>query len=110
MEAEELARKIIEIIDGMGDNDLETIAVIEKYCQKLILEKVNTGMFKAGSVWKEEKMKKSAIDATIHPLDGEIWVDNLSNLATFNDGDKVKVIILKKDEHEKAEDNYNHRG
>lgn len=39
MDAEEFARKIIEIIDGMGDNDLETISVIEKYCQKLILEK-----------------------------------------------------------------------
>ena len=100
MDAEEFARKIIEIIDGMGDNDLETISVIEKYCQKFILEKVTTGMFKAGSVWKEEKMKRMAINATIHPLDGEIWVDNLSDLAPFNEGEEIKVIVLKKDDYE----------
>ena len=97
MDAEEFARKIIEIIDGMGDNDLETISVIEKCCQKLILEKVNTGMFKAGSVWKEEKMKKSAIDAIIHPYDREIWVDSSADLSPFNEDEEVKVILIKKD-------------
>lgn len=100
MDAEEFARKIIEIIDGMGDNDLETIAVIEKCCQKLILEKVNTGMFKAGATWKEEKMIKGAIKATVHPADGEIWVDCLFDLAPFNEEEEVKVIILKKDSYE----------
>jgi hypothetical protein len=96
MDAEEFARKIIEIIDGMGDNDLETISVIEKYCQKLILEKVNTGMFKAGAAWKEEKMKKEAIDATIHPYDREIWLESSADLVEYNEDEQIKVVILKK--------------
>ena len=95
MKAEELARKIIEIIDGMGDNNLETIAAIEECCKKLILEKVNTGMFKAGAAWKEEKMKKEAIKATVHPADGEIWVDCIFDLAPFKECEEVKVLIFK---------------
>ena len=93
MKAEELARKIIEIIDGMGDNNLETISVIEKYCQKLILEKVNTGMFKAGAEWKKKQLVNRAIWCEAHPRDGEIW-GSFEHL-NLHECEKVRVIIIK---------------
>lgn len=49
--------------------------------------------FKAGANWHKEQMMKNVIEATARPDDGEIWC----NLESFQleDGDKVKVIIIK---------------
>lgn len=56
--------------------------------------------FKAGAKWQKERISKQVLDATVHPSDGEIWVDCLFDLTPFKEDEEVKVIILKKDSHE----------
>ena len=48
-----------------------------------------------GANWQKERMSKHVLDATVHPLDGEIWVDCIFDLAPFKEDEKVKVIIIK---------------
>ena len=50
---------------------------------------------KFGANWKKEQMMAKAVDGTARPYDNEIWCI----LDSFNleDGDKVKVIIIKED-------------
>lgn len=44
--------------------------------------------------WQKQQMEKNAINATLHPDDCEIWV-NEGDLREYDDFEKVKVIILK---------------
>ena len=52
--------------------------------------------FKAGAKWDREQMMKEAVEGKIHPFDEEIWVEK-DSLKGFEDGDKVHIIIIKKD-------------
>ena len=46
-----------------------------------------------GAKWKEEQMMAKAIDGTVMPYDGEVWCD--LKTFNFNEGDKVKIVIVK---------------
>lgn len=48
-----------------------------------------------GAKWQKERISKQVLDATVHPSDGEIWVDCIFDLAPFKEDEKVKLIIIK---------------
>lgn len=52
-------------------------------------------MFKAGANWQKEQMMAKAVDGIAMPNDGEIWLDCIFDLAPYNEGEEVKVIIIK---------------
>lgn len=54
-------------------------------------------MFLLGSKWQKEQMMKEAVEGKIRPLDEEIWVEK-DSLSGFEDGDKVKLIIVKEEQ------------
>jgi hypothetical protein len=56
-----------------------------------------SGAFIAGANWQKEQMLKDAVEGTAHPEDCEIWVNLLGYGYKYNDGDKVKIIIVKED-------------
>lgn len=47
---------------------------------------------------EREDMMKDAVEGEVHPDDCEIWVNLIEYGYKFNDGDKVKVIVLKEEE------------
>ena len=49
--------------------------------------------FIAGAQWQKEQIMKNAVEAVIHPYDGEIWVDK-DLLSIYNDCQRVKLIII----------------
>lgn len=46
--------------------------------------------------WMREQMMQEAVEGKIRPLDEEIWVEK-DSLKGFEDGDKVRIIIVKED-------------
>ena len=51
-------------------------------------------VFKAGAQWQKERLMENAVEAVIHPYDGEIWVDK-DLLSIYDDCQRVKLIIIK---------------
>ena len=51
--------------------------------------------FKKGAQWQEQQMMKNSITTIIQEDDCGDLVPTLSNLKDFNEGDKVKVLIIK---------------
>lgn len=45
-----------------------------------------------------EQMMKEAIEGEVHPDDCEIWVNLVGYGYKFNDGDKVKLIVIKEED------------
>lgn len=76
---------------GYNDRGAATVDALEDNTQELAFAK---GFYR-GAKWQKEHMMIKAIDGTARPDDGEIWCD----LKPFNfkDGDKVKLIVIKKD-------------
>ena len=54
-------------------------------------------VFIAGAEWDREQMMKEAVEGKIHPDDYEIWVNLVRYGYKFNDGEKVRVIVLPKE-------------
>ena len=54
-------------------------------------------VFIAGAEWDREQMMKEAVEGKIHPDDYEIWVNLVGYGYKFNDGEKVRVIVLPKE-------------
>ena len=46
--------------------------------------------------WQKEQLMENAVEAVIHPYDGEIWV-NKDLLSIYDDCQRVKLIIIKED-------------
>ena len=44
-----------------------------------------------------DKMKAEAVEGIVHPYDSKIWVNLIGYGYKFNDGDKVRIIIVKED-------------
>lgn len=51
--------------------------------------------FIAGAKWQEEQMMRDAVDGEVHPDDCEIWVNLVGYGYKFNDGDMVRIVIVK---------------
>lgn len=50
--------------------------------------------FEKGAKWQKERLMENAVEAVIHPYDGEIWVDK-DLLSIYDDCQRVKLIIIK---------------
>lgn len=48
--------------------------------------------FKKGAQWQKGHLMENAVEAVIHPYDGEIWVDK-DLLSIYDDCQRVKLII-----------------
>jgi hypothetical protein len=46
----------------------------------------------------KEKMLKDAVEGEVHPDDCEIWVNLVGYGYKFNEGDKVRIVVLKEEE------------
>ena len=86
-------------------NKLEEAA--EEYAYKGISDELKSIMkpladeiikiFIAGAEWQKSQMLKDAAEGIAHPEECEIWVNLLGYGYKYNDGDKVKIIIVKED-------------
>lgn len=54
---------------------------------------IRRNAFIAGAQWQKEQLMENAVEAVIHPYDGEIWVDK-DLLSVYNDYQHVKLIII----------------
>ena len=54
-------------------------------------------IFIAGSKWKEDQLMNEVVEGIARPDDCEIWVNLVGYGYKFNDGDFVKLIIIKDD-------------
>ena len=48
----------------------------------------------AGAKWQQMQMMKKMVEGTAHPDDCEIWVNLVGYGYKFNDGDKVRIIVI----------------
>ena len=64
----------------------------EEHRQPTYSDAIEYGMKKM-----KQQMMKDAIDAVMHPDDGEIWVDK-KDLEKYDECQKVKVIIMKEEQ------------
>ena len=55
---------------------------------------IRRNAFIAGAQWQKERLMENAVEAVIHPYDGEIWVDK-DLLSIYDDCQRVKLIIIK---------------
>lgn len=71
-----------------SDNPDEEVTIVEpdKYAG-----------FIAGAKWDREQMMSKAVEGIARPDDCEIWVNLVGYGYKFNDGDKVRIIIVKED-------------
>lgn len=127
MTSEALARKIIEIIDMMGDDDNETVKAIEARCifeikksEKIVSDvdkaaseyisgdfhERSRADFKAGAQWQYEAMMARAIETVVKvDAGGYPYVDRVVELYDYDKdiplakkGDRVKMLIFKNEE------------
>lgn len=88
----------------MTDKSLKEAA--EEYTQKMLesWRFDSTGCrplrepFIAGAEWQKQQMMKDSVEGEVHPDDCEIWVNLIGYGYKFNDGDKVRIIVLKAEE------------
>ena len=48
--------------------------------------------------WQKSQMLKDAVVGTAQPDDCEIWVNLIGYGYKFNEGDKVRIVVLKEEE------------
>ena len=95
----EECKSVLSFIDSLEkpvSEDLEQAAV--EAFKKIVDDGDNSflNIFKAGDQWRREKMMKDAVEAVIHPYDGEICVDK-DLLSIYDDCQRVKLIIIKEE-------------
>ena len=76
-------------------NDIEEAAEDYGLRQGAELKPFATKFFKTGAQWYEQQMLKNSITTIIQEDDCGDLVPTISNLKNFEEGDKVKVIIIK---------------
>ena len=84
------------------DEEVDAFIAGAKWQKQQILD-CNTTLqrtFELGKQEMKQQLMAKAVDGVAMPNDGEIWVDCLSDLPSFYEGEEVKVIILKKDGYE----------
>lgn len=100
--AEEQARSF-----GYFKEDYEYKELVEsfiagaKWQEKLDKETIKTAedhAFLAGADWQKEQLMKEAVEGIARPDDCEIWVNLVGHRYKFNDGDKVRIIVLPKED------------
>ena len=91
--------EVKEVEEEPVSNDLEEAAT--KYARKQLSnpdyptyndEYEMECAFEAGAQWQKERLMENAVEAVIHPYDGEIWVDK-DLLSIYDDCQRVKLII-----------------
>ena len=77
--------------------DLEKAAIAyNKKVNFVVAGKIPNEHFMAGALWKKQQLMENAVEAVIHPYDGEIWVDKYL-LSIYNDCQRVKLIIIEEE-------------
>ena len=102
MGAYTMLKKIEQFINSLEEepvsNDLEEAAWAYYDKNKpliphvLDLHREMISFFIAGAQWQKKNLWKDAVEAVIHPYDGEIWV-NKDLLSIYDDCQRVKLII-----------------
>ena len=94
-----LCKKILDYIDEVQKEPIgkglgEYINELSKQFPEVSFAKLSRIAVRV-TKWQKEQMMTKAVDGTARPDDNEIWC----NLDFFNleDGDKVKVIVIKED-------------
>lgn len=122
MTREDLARKIIEVIDAYGDKKLDMIATIEAICKQAIDEPVSEDLEKAaknyadnitdkigyklqlrravvyGVKWQKQQLMAKAVEVEISDngcAKGLQFIPVWPFTDEYVGGDKVKVIIVR---------------
>lgn len=62
-----------------------------EFCTSEIAKSFNDGMEEM-----KQQLMENAVEAVIHPYDGEIWVDK-DLLSIYNDLQRVKLIIIEEE-------------
>ena len=83
----EATRKAIEYVNAEAKKPSDEWTDVD-------MVKAHEDGFKAGVEWLKQKFMNNIINATLHPDDCEIWV-NEGDLREYDDFEKVKVIILR---------------